>query len=151
MGDGPEDVRDGGDGFEESESGSRMPGPRANKRRKLNDDSAPAVKKPIKYGYYGQVEPGRLKLEIISNDGGEHVDRKHPEIHLGASNVLKMDKSVYCSERKTASIMMRHADNTPFCLEKLHIVGPEHGFTAPYVLPLLLRCCGNALMFRQRA
>lgn len=70
-------------------------------------------------------------MEIVSNDGGEHKDPRNPGISLGESNILKLDKSVYCSERASASILLRHADKTPFCLEKLHIVGPEHGFTAP--------------------
>lgn len=106
------------------------PEPRS-KRRKLNAGSPPAVKASIKYGYYGQVESGRLRMEIVSNDGGEHKDPRNPAISLGENNILKLDKSVYCSERTSAGILLRHADKTPFCLEKLHIIGPEHGFTAP--------------------
>lgn len=104
---------------------------RRSKRRRVDFDTSPAQKPAIKYGHYGQVEPGRLKLELISCDGGEHVDPRHPEAYLGAKNLLRHDKSVYCSERPNSNIILRHADDTPFCLEKLHIVGPEHGFTAP--------------------
>lgn len=107
------------------------PGRRAAKRRRLNDESPPPAPKPIKYGYYGQVEPGRLQMEIVSNDGGEHQDPKNPNMFLGADNMLKSDKSVFCSERTSASVVMRHADETCFSLERLHIVAPEHGFTAP--------------------
>jgi len=112
---------------EGEDSGSR----RRPKRRRVDFDGAPAPKQAIKYGHYGQVEPGRLKLELMSCDGGEHVDSRHPEQFLGARNILRHDKSVYCSERRHTNIVLRHADDTPFCLEKLHIVGPEHGFTAP--------------------
>jgi hypothetical protein len=103
------------------------------KRRKLDAENDLTPKKPIKYGYYGQVEPGRLALDIISCDGGEHRDPKHPSTYLGPKNLLRHDKSVYCSDRPSSSIMLRHSDDTPFCLEKLHIVGPENGFTAPYI------------------
>jgi hypothetical protein len=108
-----------------------QPEGRSAKRRRLNADSPPAIKKPHKYGHYGQVEPGRLRMEIVSNDGGEHQDPRNPGIFLGADNMLKMDKSVFCSERNSAGILLRHSDETSFCLEKLHIVGPEHGFSAP--------------------
>lgn len=70
-------------------------------------------------------------MEIISNDGGEHSDPRNPGIFLGATNMLRLDKSVFCSERTSAGVVMRHADDTPFCLEKVYVVGPEHGFTAP--------------------
>ena len=70
-------------------------------------------------------------MEIVSNDGGEHQDPRNPDIFLGADNMLKSDKSVFCSERTSASVVFRHADETCFSLERLHIVGPEHGFTAP--------------------
>ncbi|KAK5134880.1 hypothetical protein LTR08_005970 [Meristemomyces frigidus] len=103
---------------------------RRSKRRKLDLD-VPTAKPGIKYGHFGQVEPGRLSLDLISCDGGEHVDPRHHDQYLGAKNLLRHDKSVYCSARPNTNIILRHADDTPFCLEKLHIVGPEHGFTAP--------------------
>ena len=103
---------------------------RRSKRRKLDSD-LPTAKPGIKYGHYGQVEAGRLNLDLISCDGGEHTDPRHHDQYLGANNLLIHDKSVYCSERPNTNVILRHADDTPFCLEKLHIVGPEHGFTAP--------------------
>ena len=113
------------------EAGGRDEGRRQrNKRRRLDSSPPPKPLQPIKYGYYGQVEPGRLKLELVSCDGGEHKDPNSPE-DLGPQNILRHDKSVYCSERHSINVVLRHADDTPFCLEKLHIVGPEHGFTAP--------------------
>ncbi|RMZ29452.1 hypothetical protein D0859_06469 [Hortaea werneckii] len=101
------------------------------KRRRLAPTEPSEKKQPIAYGRYGQVEPGRLRLELVSCDGGVHIDPRHPGQFLGARNILQHDKSVYCSERSSSNIILRHADDTPFCLEKLHIVGPEHGFTAP--------------------
>ncbi|KAK4501086.1 hypothetical protein PRZ48_006892 [Zasmidium cellare] len=115
----------------DSRDGSDDPRSRRPKRRKLDSDPSSSARPPIKYGHWGQVEPGKLKLEIISCDGGEHRDPRHPNTYLGSQNVLRHDKSVYCSERQSSSIVLRHADDTPFCLEKLHVVGPEHGFTAP--------------------
>ncbi|KAK0931647.1 hypothetical protein LTR29_016281 [Friedmanniomyces endolithicus] len=101
------------------------------KRRRLDVDSAPPTIAPIRYGHFGQVEPGRLKMNFVSCDGGEHIDPRHPSLYLGVRNILQHDKSVYCSVRRSCNILLKHADDTPFCLEKLHIVGPEHGFTAP--------------------
>ena len=87
---------------------------------------------PIKYGYHGQVVPGRLQLELISCDGGEHRDPLHPDTRLDVDNILRHDRSVYCSERPEANVVLRHRDRgTPFCLERLWVVGPEGGFTAP--------------------
>ncbi|KAK3717294.1 hypothetical protein LTR37_006003 [Vermiconidia calcicola] len=104
---------------------------RRHKSRRLDTSPPPKPRKPIKYGYYGQVEPGRLQLELVSCDGGEHRDQRNPTYSLGPENLLRHDKSVYCSERPSSTIILRHADDTPFSLEKLHLVGPEHGFTAP--------------------
>ena len=115
-------------------STSEVPGSgtgRRNKRRRL--DQSPAAQQartPIKYGYYGQVEAGRLKTELVSCDGGEHKDPRST-VDLGPDNILRHDKSVYCSERNSVNIVMRHADDTAFCLEKLHIIAPEKDFTSP--------------------
>lgn len=117
----------------DSRDGSDDPRRRRPKRRKLDSDRSSSARPPIKYGHFGQVEPGKLKLEIISCDGGEHRDPRHPNTYLGSQNLLRHDKSVYCSERSSSSVVLRHADDSPFCLEKLYIVGPEHGFTAPYM------------------
>ena len=117
--------------WNEDSAGRRRP-----KRRRLDSEASVLPKQPIKYGHYGQVEPGKLKLDIVSCDGGEHRDPRHPQTYLGSANLLRHDKSVYCSDRPSSSIILQHADDTPFCLEKLHICGPEHGFTAPYCLSL---------------
>jgi hypothetical protein len=108
---------------------------RRQKRRKVEYEVSPTPPSPIKYGHYGQVEPGRLKLKIISCDGGEHRDPRHPSTYLGSLNLLRHDKSVYCSDRPTSGIVLRHADDTPFCLEKLQYIAP--GILA-YTQPLTL-------------
>ncbi|KAK5167549.1 uncharacterized protein LTR77_007248 [Saxophila tyrrhenica] len=104
---------------------------RRRKRRRFESPPPVPKRKSIKYGYYGQVEPGRLKLELVSCDGGEHRDPRNTGISLGPENILRYDKSVYCSEQRSSTIVVRHADDTAFALEMLHIVAPEHGFTAP--------------------
>lgn len=126
-------------GSEPRDTGSDDSLRRRAKRRRLDFEAPTPPRQPIKYGYYGQVEPGRLKLEIISCDGGEHRDPRSPTTYLGPQNLLRHDKSVYCSDRPSSGIVLRHGDDSPFCLEKLHIVGPEHGFTAPYCCSCLLR------------
>ncbi|GAB7342645.1 hypothetical protein MBLNU457_g0806t1 [Dothideomycetes sp. NU457] len=103
--------------------------PRHAKRRKLTHQNVPADTKSYKYGYYGQVEPGRLKMDIYSCDGGVHFERGL--IYYGEHNILKHDQSVYCSKSPKCNIILRHHDRTDFCLEKLYIIAPNIGFTAP--------------------
>ena len=88
-------------------------------------------RQPIKYGRYGQVEAGQLRFDIVSYDGREQSDPHHPHISLGPENILRHDRSVYCSSRPTCNIVLKHQDDTPFCLEKIHIIGPENGFRTP--------------------
>jgi hypothetical protein len=94
------------------------------KRRKLTHESN------YKYGRFGQVEPGRLKLELESCDGEVH-NEELSGIDFGPENLLKHDKSVYCSRASKCNIVLRHHDDSTFCLEKLYIIAPENGFTAP--------------------
>ncbi|PNS15864.1 hypothetical protein CAC42_4316 [Sphaceloma murrayae] len=103
--------------------------PRQAKRRKLDLYSHNIHEKAYRYGHYGQVEQGRLKMELCSCDGGVYQERG--PIYYGPSNILKHDQSVYCSKSPQCNIIIRHHDNTAFCLEKLYILGPEHGFTSP--------------------
>lgn len=100
------------------------------KRRKLDGDSLSGGFKSFSYGYRGQVVPGALKMEIVSCDGGLHADAQEhwPE------NVLRNDKSVYCTGSNKCNIIMCHQGRTTFCLKKIVIKAPERGFTAPYGL-----------------
>jgi len=101
---------------------------RSMKRRKLDHYPAPIQLKSYKYGHYGQVEPGQLKLRVHSCDGGTHDERG--SVYFGPENILRHDQSVYCSENSFCNIILEHHDRSAFCLEKLYIVTPDNGFTA---------------------
>lgn len=102
------------------------------KRRKLENDPLSEGFKAISYGYRGQVVPGPLKMEIVSCDGGLHADAARHGREYWPENVLRNDKSVYCTDSSKCNIIMRHQGETTFCLKKLVIKAPERGFTAPY-------------------
>lgn len=101
---------------------------RGAKRRKLRH-AEHADARPFTYGYYGQVEAGRLKLHLESCDGEIHDDRGR--IYYGPENILQHDQSVYCTKSSRCNIVLRHHDSSPFTLERLYIIAPENGFTAP--------------------
>lgn len=106
---------------------------RATKRRKLEHSAAPVSEYDgFKYGYKGQVVQGRLKMEIVSCDGGEYFDKDLPIGLHSVRNVLKNDSSVYCSESSKCNLLLKHIGDTPFALEKIVIRAPHRGFTAPY-------------------
>lgn len=98
---------------------------RSAKRRKLTHSET-----TFRYGHYGQVEAGRLRLVLESCDGEVHNEDRSL-IDFGPENILKHDKSVYCSRASKCNIVLRHHDDSTFCLEKLYIIAPENGFTAP--------------------
>ncbi|KAI4678000.1 uncharacterized protein J4E88_006518 [Alternaria novae-zelandiae] len=104
---------------------------RRHKRRKLEHDSSAATEYMcFKYGHRGQVVPGRLRMEIISCDGGEHRRDNPPGLYR-VQNVLRNDKSVYCSESSQCNLLLKHIGEAPFALEKIVIRAPDRGFTAP--------------------
>jgi hypothetical protein len=106
---------------------------RQTKRRKLEHSPAPKPEHDgFKYGYKGQVVPGRLRMEIVSCDGGEYYERENPSLYK-VQNVLKNDKSVYCSQSSRCNLLLKHIGEAPFALEKVVIRAPDRGFTAPYV------------------
>jgi hypothetical protein len=108
---------------------------RRTKRRKLDHESNRATEyKSHKYGYKGQVVPGRLRMEVLSCDGGQ-IKRDNPMKIYDVENVLKNDKSVYCSESSRCNLLLKHIGDTPFALEKVVIRAPDRGFTSPYVCP----------------
>ena len=107
---------------------------RRTKRRKLDSDSLGGSSPGLSYGYHGQVVPGPLKMEIASCDGGHYNDSAgNGRFSYWPENVLRNDKSVYCTESNKCNIILRHRGETPFCLKKLVIKAPATGFTAPYV------------------
>lgn len=99
------------------------------KRRKLDVSGQLSPNyKGFSYGYRGQVVPGPLKMEIVSCDGGVHArgSEHSPE------NILRNDKSVYCTRGTKCNIILRHQGETAFCLKKLIIKAPDSRlFTAP--------------------
>lgn len=101
------------------------------KRRKLDGDPLSSGFKGFNYGYYGQVVPGKLKMEIFSCDGGLHSDAARHGTEYCSENVLRNDKSVYCTDSNNCNIVMCHQGKTAFCLDKLVIKAPERGFTSP--------------------
>ncbi|KAH3976614.1 hypothetical protein HBI81_061950 [Parastagonospora nodorum] len=105
---------------------------RQTKRRKLDHNAGlKSEYDGFKYGYKGQVVPGRLKMEILSCDGGEYFDKDHPIGLHNVRNVLKNDSSVYCSESSRCNLLLKHIGDAPFTLEKIVIRAPDRGFTAP--------------------
>lgn len=104
---------------------------RRHKRRKLeHDTSAISEYTCFKYGHKGQVVPGRLRMEIVSCDGGEHRKDNPPGLYK-VQNVLRNDKSVYCSESSQCNLLLKHMGEASFALEKVVIRAPDRGFTAP--------------------
>ncbi|KAF1851020.1 uncharacterized protein K460DRAFT_302721 [Cucurbitaria berberidis CBS 394.84] len=104
---------------------------RRNKRRKLeHDPNATPEYTCFKYGHKGQVVPGRLRMEIVSCDGGEHRKDNPPGLYK-VQNVLRNDKSVYCSESSQCNLLLKHIGEASFALEKVVIRAPDRGFTAP--------------------
>jgi hypothetical protein len=111
---------------------------RQTKRRKLDHDpNRGSEYDNIRYGYKGQIVPGRLKMDIVSCDGGEYKKDNHAGLY-NIHNVLKNDKSVYCSESSRCNLLLRHIGDAPFALEKIVIRAPDRGFTAPYVSLLMV-------------
>jgi len=99
------------------------------KRRKIDDSRVQTGTSYHKYGYYGQVEPGRLKLDLLCCTGGIHNDGS--QVYFGPENILQHDQSVYSSRESQCSLVFRHFDTTPFSLESLYLITPNSGFTAP--------------------
>lgn len=113
------------DSASESEESRRF------KRRKLDTDKQPEDYKGFSYGYYGQVAPGQLRMEIVSCDGGSFESDSNRHSVYAAENVLRDDRSVYCTKANRCNLILRHQGATPFCLEELVIKAPPRGYTAP--------------------
>lgn len=90
------------------------------KRRRLDSERRVPNHKPVRYGKYGQVETGRLLMEIITCDGGMFSN----ESSYAAENILRNDNSVYCTKGNRCNIVLGHYGDTPFTLEELIIQGP---------------------------
>lgn len=100
------------------------------KRRKLDDtDKIDTTFTGFSYGKYGQVEPGKLKMEIVSCDGGMYEEPRGG--NYSAENVLQNDATVYCTKSNRCNLVLRHQGATVFCLKELIIKAPHYGYTAP--------------------
>ncbi|KAI9741892.1 MAG: hypothetical protein M1834_000281 [Cirrosporium novae-zelandiae] len=99
------------------------------KRRKLDHIPETPGFQGFKYGYYGQVVPGKLKMEIKDCDGGDYPSGG--ENRYGKENVLKDDTTVYCTESNRCNMILQHQDETTFCITKITIKAPRDDFSAP--------------------
>ncbi|KAG6069224.1 hypothetical protein E4U32_002359 [Claviceps aff. humidiphila group G2b] len=90
------------------------------KRRRVGSNPPVPSSRGFRYGRYGQVEPGRLRMEIVSCDGGMFSN----ESFRTADNILNDDVSTYCSTGNRCNIVLRHQDATVFALEELVIKTP---------------------------
>jgi hypothetical protein len=98
------------------------------KRRKLDSEHVDSEHTGFRYGKYGQVEPGKLNMEIVSCDGGIYEQKG---VNYAAENVLRNDDTVYCTKSNRCNLVLRHQGATVFSLKELIIKAPHHGYTAP--------------------
>jgi hypothetical protein len=100
------------------------------KRRKVQHENADIGFKGFSYGRYGQLEPGKLKMELVSCDGGltrfVGLDHKYPP-----ENALQDDGTVYCTGQDTCNMILSHQGGTAFCLNRIVIKAPRTGYTMP--------------------
>ncbi|PWY70202.1 hypothetical protein BO70DRAFT_365502 [Aspergillus heteromorphus CBS 117.55] len=98
------------------------------KRRKLETDDNREGLQGFRYGQYGQVVPGALRMELASCDGGTYEptgESSWPE------NILRNDSSVYCTKSDRCNLVLKHQGGSPFCLKKIVIKAPKSGYDAP--------------------
>ncbi|KAL4800944.1 hypothetical protein BDV19DRAFT_352391 [Aspergillus venezuelensis] len=111
----------------EPEHDQQMDGLRV-KRRKLESDDSREGFQTLRYGQYGQVVPGILKMELASCDGGTYEPVYETS---GPENILSSDSSVYCTKSDRCNLILKHRGEAPFCLNKLVIKAPKSGYDAP--------------------
>lgn len=106
---------------------------RRHKRRKLDSDRVAPSLGGFRYGKYGQVEPGKLTMEIVSCDGGMFSN----QTSYVAENILKDDSSVYCTKGNRCNVVLRHQGATVFTLQELVIKAPAAAaYSHPYRFPI---------------
>ncbi|RDA91921.1 hypothetical protein CP533_1285 [Ophiocordyceps camponoti-saundersi (nom. inval.)] len=103
---------------------------RRSKRRKLDADRLAPSFRGFRYGKFGQVEPGQLRMEIVSCDGGMFSDL-YDQGCYAAENILKDDNLVYCTKGNRCNIVLRHQGATVFTLRELVIKAPGSNFSHP--------------------
>ncbi|TDZ36387.1 hypothetical protein C8035_v001701 [Colletotrichum spinosum] len=97
------------------------------KRRKLDSERALQNLRGFRYGRYGQVEPGQLKMEILSCDGGLFESGSS----YAYDNILRDDKTVYCTQSNRCNVILRHQGATAFSLKELVIKAPASNYSSP--------------------
>lgn len=102
------------------------------KRRKLESDDKREGLQAFRYGHYGQVVPGALRMEIKMCDGGTYDDDTDGE-NASPECVLRNDSTVYCTKTDRCNLILKHREDTPFCLSRIVIRAPKIGYDAPYV------------------
>jgi len=93
-------------------------------RKRRKRDADPVERREIpQYGFAGRVVPGRLQMQVLTCDGGEHrpIDRGD----LQVENILLDDETTYCSESPKCNIVLKHRGETPFSLTRLVIRNPR--------------------------
>ena len=106
---------------------------RRRKRRKTDHPERPSSlgTHAFKYGDKGSVVPGPLMMEIEACDGGILPTLSMHGQRYAVENVLRNNKSVYCTHQSQCNLILRHKGEATFSLTKLVIKSPEAGFTAP--------------------
>lgn len=99
------------------------------KRRKLESDDKREGPQAFRYGHYGQVVPGALKMEIKMCDGGTYDDSDGE--NSWPENILRNDSAVYCTKSDRCNLILKHRGDAPFCLSKIDIKAPKSGYNAP--------------------
>ncbi|KAL8796045.1 MAG: hypothetical protein Q9195_001621 [Heterodermia aff. obscurata] len=94
------------------------------KRRKLDSRQS-------RYGYQGEVVPGPLQMRIISCDGGYHQDSINEGQPYEEDNILRNNKTVYCTYKNRCNIVLGHEGEAPFTVRKIIIKAPPRGYTSP--------------------
>jgi len=131
-------------GLSRADLGRSEDGQASRKRRRIrSDDTSPPAIYPRPYGYDGQAVPAILRMEVMSSDGGTMPPYMTPlltsrrgSMHLGpreysARNVLRPDRSVYCTSASKCNMVLCHEAEALFNLSKLVIRAPKTGYTHP--------------------
>lgn len=90
-------------------SGEAGENKRRAKRRKLDaDSSSTGHLGGFSHGYHRQALPGPLKMELVSCDGGLHMEGARHGRDFWPENVLRNDQSVYCTDNNKCNLILRH-------------------------------------------
>lgn len=119
------------------------------KRRKLESDDKREGPQAFRYGHYGQVVPGALKMEIKMCDGGTYDDSDGE--NSWPESILRNDSAVYCTKSDRCNLILKHRGDAPFSLSKIDIKAPKSGYNAPYVPSQALTHSRNSFRFTDRS